>query len=93
MPEKETDNIAHRYIPAAFGAFDASIHLASCRFTVRSRATLQAMTRLEASFRAQWSFREARQLDFCSRALQIAVPIGNLIRLAREAESRNASVL
>jgi hypothetical protein len=49
MPGKETDNVAHRYLPAAFGAFD-----------VRSRATLQAMTRSEASFGAQWSFREAR---------------------------------
>jgi len=43
------DNVAHRYLPAAFGAFD-----------VRSRATLRAMTRSEASFGAQWSFREAR---------------------------------
>ena len=42
---KTYEDVAHRYIPAALGVFDASSHLAKLPVAVRSRATLQAMTR------------------------------------------------
>jgi hypothetical protein len=45
------EDFAHRYILAAFGVFDAGIHLACCRSQSALRATLRVMDQVGGFFR------------------------------------------